>query len=278
MLLFGQMYEDFAIELSVFPPTGWVFAIASAGDTAMALSARGLHVTAIDINPAQIEYVRKRLMQPAWSQLGTADRLFAVCRSMYRVLGMTRMREFLQLTDPAEQIRFWREHLDTSRFRLGMRLLVNKLALQLVYHRTFLRIMPPRFDHVIRHRFERGFASHPNRTNPYAWRLLAGQEPPDHQPVVPVPGNIDLLVADAADYLEHCTPRSFDGFTLSNILDGTDAGYGERLMRAVRRAARLGAAVVLRSFAEPARHDSSKWVRIDRSLLWGLVRVERIVA
>ncbi len=270
------MYEDCEIELSVFPPTGRVFAIASAGDTAMTLSARGLGVTAVDINGAQIDYVRERLKHPARTRLGTADRLFAFCRSMYPVLGMTRMRDFLQLTDPGEQIRFWRERLDTSRFRLGMRLLVNKRALRLVYHRTFLRIMPPRFDEVLRHRFERGFASHPNRTNPYAWRLLAGEEPPHHTPVVPVSGNIELLVADAADYLERCPPRSFDGFTLSNILDGTDPKYGDRLMRAVRRAARPGAAVVLRSFAEPARDESGEWVRKDRSLLWGVVRVERI--
>jgi S-adenosylmethionine:diacylglycerol 3-amino-3-carboxypropyl transferase len=241
----------------------------------MMLAARGLHVTAVDINPAQIAYVRERL-SGAPPRQGTADKLFAFCRLMYPLLGMTRVRQFLELTDPSQQIVFWRRQLATRRVRLGLRLLINRLALQLIYHRTFLTMMPPRFDVVIRQRFERCFARHPNRTNPYAWRLLAGSEPPGSQPIVAVPDRIELIQADAVEYLEGCAPKSFDGFTLSNILDGTDAAYGERLMAAVRRAATDSAPVVLRSFAEPGGTESRDWLLRDRSMLWGVVSVERI--
>src|SRR5919197_3079450 len=60
-LLFGRMYEDPAIELAAFPPGGRIFTIASAGCTAFALACRGESVTAVDLNAAQIAYVRARL-------------------------------------------------------------------------------------------------------------------------------------------------------------------------------------------------------------------------
>ncbi|HXJ82209.1 MAG TPA: DUF3419 family protein, partial [Candidatus Methylomirabilis sp.] len=59
-ILFGRMYEDSAIELGAFRPGARVFCIASAGCTAIALSQRH-EVIAVDINPAQIAYTRRRL-------------------------------------------------------------------------------------------------------------------------------------------------------------------------------------------------------------------------
>ena len=40
-LLFGQMYEDSAVELEAFEPGGRIFCIASAGCTSFDLAARG---------------------------------------------------------------------------------------------------------------------------------------------------------------------------------------------------------------------------------------------
>src|SRR5260370_40174669 len=57
-LLFGQMYEDSDIEAEVLPSAWRVFCIASAGSTSMTLAWRGLSVSAVDINPAQLDYVR----------------------------------------------------------------------------------------------------------------------------------------------------------------------------------------------------------------------------
>ncbi len=59
-VLFGQMYEDPEVELRAFPEGAPVFCIASAGDTALALAARH-PVTAVDINPVQLDYARQRL-------------------------------------------------------------------------------------------------------------------------------------------------------------------------------------------------------------------------
>ncbi len=281
-LLFGQMYEDWTVEAEVLPATGRVFCIASAGCTSMALAARGLTVTAVDINPAQVDYVRARL-NGAPLRAGTADRFFAAGRRALPLLGLARSarRAFMEMDDPAAQLRYWRSRLSTARFRAALALAINPLALRVVYSPTFVRVLPRRFDLIIRGRVERCFSLHPNRTNPYAWRFFLGTDPPDRAPTLPSPASgggkeIELVCADAAAYLESSSPAQFVGFSLSNILDGTEPAYGERLMAAVRRSAQAGAVTVLRSFMEPEPGESTEWAARDRSMLWGRLRIEKV--
>jgi S-adenosylmethionine:diacylglycerol 3-amino-3-carboxypropyl transferase len=271
------MYEDWQVEAAVFPPKGHVFCIASAGETSMALSARGDSVTAVDINPAQVEYVRQRLAGGPLRQ-GTADRLFAFGRRLLPLLGLRgrAIRAFMELDDTSTQLEFWRRRLVTARFRFFLKAVINRVVLRIVYHPAFLQVLPPHFDRVMVARLERCFARHLNRSNPYAWRLFLGVDPPDPPPPKPPGDRIELVEADAAAYLESCAPRSFSGFSLSNILDGTTAAYRERLMDAVRRSAAPGAVVVLRSFGEPAPGESTQWAARDRSILWGIVSVEQL--
>ena len=193
-------------------------------------------------------------------------------------MGLRRsaIRRFLELTDPAAQLRYWHAHLDTARFKAALALAINPLALRAIYSSTFVRVLPKRFDRVIRARLERCWARHPNRSNPYAWRFFLGTDPPDYvAPTLPSGVAIELVCADAAMYLENCPPASFIGFSLSNILDGTEPAYGERLMAAVRHSAQDGAVVVLRSFMEPPPGESTEWAARDRSMLWGRLTVEK---
>ena len=277
-LLFGRMYEDWTVEAKVLPPAGRVLCIASAGSTSMALAARGLTVTAVDINPAQIDYVRTRL-EGAPVRAGMADRFFALGRKTLPLMGLRRskVRQFLELVDPPAQVRFWKAHLDTARFRAALALAINPTALRAVYSSTFVRVLPRRFDRIIRARLERCWARHPNRSNPYAWRFFLGVDPPDYvPPAAAAAERIELVCADAAAYLESCPPSQFIGFSLSNILDGTEPAYGERLMAAVRRSAQDGAVMLLRSFMEPAPGESTEWAARDRSMLWGRLRIEKV--
>ena len=123
----------------------------------------------------------------------------------------------------------------------------------------------------MRTRMERCFASHPNRTNPYARSLLLGELSPDLPPTEAK--DIRLVHADAAGFLENEPPASFDGFTLSNILDGADEAYRQRLFAAIKRAAAPMATTVLRSFSDADASSPANRATDDRAMLWGSVLV-----
>jgi hypothetical protein len=271
-LLFGYMHEDCSIELGAFPPGGRVFSIASGGCTAIALS-REHDVLAADINPAQVEYTRRRLAGGPVC-FGAAERWMALGRGCAPLAGWTRsrVRDFLDLDNPAEQIAFWRRYLDTRRFRAALGLGLSQPVLRAFYARQFLECLPPHFGRVMRARLERGFTRHSNRNNAYARALLTGEHFPT--PGLPDVKRIRIVHADAAGLLESERPGSFDGFTLSNIFDGATLAYRQRLAAAVHRAAAPGALAVIRSFAEPASRLASDRAAEDRSMIWGTVEVK----
>ena len=278
-LLFGRMHEDWRVEAAVFRPGARIFCIASSGDTALALARRGFRVTAVDVNPAQIEYARARAAG-APPRSGVVDRQQARARRALPWLGLRKreLREFLELADPAEQTPFWRAKLETRRLRALLRWGLHPALLRLTHGREFVDFVPPRFDRVLLNRLERTWANHPNRENPYVWRLLLGEDPPVSDPKPPEEARpeIEFLCADAAEILASGPPARFDGFTLSNIVDAAPPGYRERLLAAVRHAAAPGAILVLRSFREPRNDQEAEWASRDRSPLWGSIEVREI--
>jgi S-adenosylmethionine:diacylglycerol 3-amino-3-carboxypropyl transferase len=277
-ILFGRMYEDVAIEQAAFRPGARVFCIASAGCTAVALASH-YEVVACDINPVQLEYARRRLAGGA-RELGTAERVMGFGRSLGVLAGWSRKRleRFVELDDIAAQRRFWIEHLDTWRFRIGFDALMSAASLRAVYSKELLDSVPRHFGAVLRRRLERCFAHHPNRTNPYARSLLLGDAPEvAAAPNSPADASQTKLVAgDAASVLESSSSGAFDAFSLSNILDGATPGYAERLRRAVRHAASKHAVLVQRSFAEPGDGLQRNLAAKDRSMLWGIVEVRAV--
>lgn len=275
-LLFGRMHEDAAIEHAAFRPGGRIFCIASAGCTAMELSRRH-EVVAADINPIQIDYARRRFLGEFGSR-GAAERMMAFGRGFAPLLGWrrSRVREFLDLAVPAEQVAYWHRHLDTQRFRAAMDAILSNAVLGKLYARPFLRALPQNFGRVLRGRLERCFARHPNRDNAYARSLLLGEL--SDCPTPPEARGIRLVHADAATCLESEPPQSLDGFTLSNILDGATDAYRQRLLTAVRLAAAPGAVVVIRSFGEPRVASPTNRAAEDRAMLWGIVDVKPAAA
>lgn len=269
-LLFGQMYEDAEIEREAFQGMGRVFCIASAGSTASHL-AECHEVVACDINPLQLAYAERRA-RGVGVEIGDAERAMNFVRIFMPLVGWRKeiVCKFLALSDLTEQTAFWRKHLDTRRFRAGFDLLMSPLLLRAVYAPRFLSCLPGKFGAVLRKRLERGFALHANTSNPYARALLLGETSEEPRPKA---RDIQFVLGDAADFLGQCAPGSFDGFALSNILDGVEPSYRLRLSSAVRRAASEGAVVVLRSFAEPPAELETNFAARDRALLWGVVNV-----
>ena len=273
-LLFGQMWEDAAIECELFPSGENVFTIASAGCTSLALARHGCHVTACDINPRQVEYVERR--SEHWPiERGQAERLLIVFLLAASCAGLTPRirREFVSLDDPAEQAAFWQQRFDRRHVRRLLRWSLHPRLLRFKYAPRFVRSLPNDFSELLWKRLTRGFSTHPNRTNPFAWRLLFGK---DRLPAEPS-FTTDLVgvCAEACQYLEGCRPRLFAGFSLSNVLDGATSEYVFRLARAICRSAAPDALVVLRSFTEPRTAKEDAWAARDRSLLWGRIVVCR---
>jgi S-adenosylmethionine:diacylglycerol 3-amino-3-carboxypropyl transferase len=271
------MYEDASIELSAFPPGVRVFCIASAGCTAMELSRRH-KVVAADINPIQIAFAKNRFSGGGGGSRGAAERMMAFGRVFAPLVGWRpdRVREFLDLENPAEQVAYWRRHLDTRRFRAAMDAILSTAVLRMLYAKPFLRSLPVRFGRVMRSRMKRCFARHSNRGNPFARALLLGELPDGPPP--PEAKEIRLVHGDAVACLGAEPPESFDGFTLSNILDGASDAYAQRLSAAVRRAAAPGAVAVIRSFGEPPGESPTNRAGEDRSMLWGIVDVKPAAA
>jgi S-adenosylmethionine:diacylglycerol 3-amino-3-carboxypropyl transferase len=270
-VLFGRMYEDASIELDAFRPGSRILCIASAGCTAMKLAPHH-EVVAVDINPVQLDYAARRIHgDPGFR--GRAERVMDFARFFAPLAGWypSRVRAFVELDDPAEQMELWQRQLNTWRFRAALDVLFSVTALRSVYSSPLLDFLPKRLGAVMRRRMERCFSRHPNRSNPYARSLLLGEL--SSEPPPPEATNIRLVHADAAGFLESQAPGSFDGFTLSNILDGADEAYRQKLIAAVKRAAAPDAVTVLRSFGEQSADSPANRAADDRAMLWGSVLV-----
>lgn len=273
-LHFGQTYEDCEIELRAFRPRSRVFAIAGAGCTARALATAGHRVTAVDINQYQLAYAQSRA-EGGPVRAGAAEHLLAFGRVLAGLAGWTQRKllEFVDLADCAEQIDYWDHRLDTPVWRAAVDTLLAPRLLELCYANPFPATLHHDFGQRIRQRLRRGWATHSNRSNPYAAALMLGIDPADPEPSA-IP--IEFVCADAAEFLENSPPSTYDGFALSNIADGASQEYLRRLRNAVEHAATPDAVVVSRTFAEPSPDTTTNWASLDRSMLWGAVNVSPV--
>lgn len=258
-----------------------MLSIASAGDVAMALAAAGHDVSAIDINPIQIAYVQQRL-DGGPVHTGQADRLLAAGRGVLRAAGWSRRRleRLAAMSQPAAQVDEWLR-LTSGPSGAALRALLAPSALRLGYRNDFTRSIA-NLRHDLPRRIEHGMAVHGNAQNPWAQLLLTGRWPTPSAAAATVAatpsgpaGSLRLEVADVATHLEGVPAGSYDGFALSNVLDGAPAGYRQRLRAAIDHAAAPGAVVVLRALATGSVTEAAAAIR-DRALLWGGLQISMV--
>ena len=271
----GRMLEDAAIEMSTFRPGARVFAIASAGCTAMSLARRGDRVTAVDVHPGQIELARRRIAgspvarsrTELWLEEGRRQLVPAVWRP-------DDVATFLRMVDTHAQVRFWRERLSTRRFHAVVRAAIGRPRAAGERAGFPVGRSPDRLWERIIGRLETCIARHPNRWNPFLWWLLVGEDAPGTRTARPIAGTpIRLEVGEACHWLETHPDDRFDGFTLSNLLDGAPRAYRRRLIEAVRRTASPDAVVILRSLDVPPDPCAAWLAARDRSGIWGSVEI-----
>lgn len=278
-LLHGWDWSDPRIELDEIAPGSRVLVSGGAGELIAVLADAGHHVTAISSNRNQLDYARRRVAGGAYEP-GAAERLFDLGRGMIRAASPAwsrrRVRQFLQEGDPLKASQAWKDRLDNRTLASILKTMLGPAGtLSALVLRDFSTPIPSHFDEAIRGRIGRALRKHAPLENPYAWRLLLGEELPGHRLPQVDPASIRWVDAPLLDHLERVEPVSYDAITLSNVTDGADERWVRDLRKAAGRAVVPGGPVIARSFATTMDDDAAKRARRDRAMLWGSIVVQR---
>lgn len=278
-LLHGWDWADARIELAELAPRSRVLASGGAGELIAALVEAGHEVTAIGSNRSQLEYAKRRLAGGDFEP-GAAERLFDLGRGMVRAASPAwsrrRMRQFLQEDDPLKAEQAWKDRLDNRSLASILKTLLGPAgSLSALVLRDFATPIPPHFDEAIRGRIARALRKHAPRENPFAWRLLLGEELPGHRLPQVDSSRVRWLDEPLLDHLERVDAAAYDAATLSNITDGAEERWVRDLRKAAVRAVAPGGPVIARSFATTMDDDAAKRARRDRAMLWGSIVVHR---
>ncbi|WP_413316864.1 hypothetical protein AA0Z99_09565 [Agrococcus sp. 1P02AA] len=278
-LLHGWDWSDPRIELEELAPTSRALVSGGAGELVAALTDAGHRVTVIGSNHHQLQYARRRVAGGDFEP-GAAERLIDLGRGMIKAASPAwtrrRMRQFLQEGDPLRAAEAWKTRLDNRTLASILKTMLGPAGtLSALVLRDFATPIPPHFDEAIRGRIARALRKHAPKENPFAWRLLLGEEMPGHAPPRVAPEAVTWLEEPLLEHLERVGPGAYDAVTLSNVIDGADERWVRDLRKAALRAVVPGGPVIARSFATTMDDESAKRARRDRAMLWGSIVVQR---
>lgn len=278
-LLHGWDWADARIELAELAPHSRVLVSGGAGELIAALAEAGHEVTALGSNRSQLEYAKRRVAGGDFEP-GAAERLIDLGRGMVRAASTAwsrrRVRQFLQEDDPLKAAQAWKDRLDNRSLASILKTLLGPAgSLSALVLRDFATPIPPHFDEAIRGRIARALRKHAPRDNPFAWRLLLGEELPGHRLPQADPSRVRWLDEPLLDHLERIDAATYDAATLSNVTDGAEERWVRDLRKAAVRAVAPGGPVIARSFATTMDDEAAKRARRDRAMLWGSIVVHR---
>ncbi|MGO1974144.1 MAG: hypothetical protein ACTH2Q_14410 [Propionibacteriaceae bacterium] len=276
-ILFGVSYEDERIELDAFADASRVCLVATSGEVVAACAAAGLDVVAVDLNQAQLDYARERVAGGS-TRRGSAQLVMDTLRQgLTAVAPAWRPRHLVPhlLHDDGPAARkHWDETLDSRAFRAVLKASLQPgLRLGVIARPELFGFLPPRFHRVIRQRMADGLERHGMAGNRFAWRLLAGRELPGWQLPAVDADALTWQVADMAAHLETVPAGSYDGVSLSNVVDGMPNHFARRLLVAARHAVKRGGPIVWRTFSNPGLPGAGR-VADEAAMVWGQVQVE----
>ncbi|WP_347754488.1 hypothetical protein [Agrococcus sp. ProA11] len=278
-LLHGWDWSDPSIELEELAPGSRVLVADGAGDMVAALADAGHSVTVVSSNRQQLRYARSRVAGGGFEP-GAAERLIDLARGMIRAASPAwsrrRVRQFLREADPLRAEQLWKERLDNRILASILKTMLGPAGtLSALVLRDFSTPIPAHFDEAIRGRIARALRKHAPRENPYAWRLLLGEELRGHRLPEIDPATVAWVEEPLLEHLERAAPGSYDALTLSNVTDGADERWVRDLRKAALRAVVPGGPVIARSFATTMDDEAAKRARRDRAMLWGSIVVQR---
>jgi len=257
----------------------------AAADVEQALRGARLERAARDASAGRVELRaargdRRDALAGGPFEPGAAERLFDLGRGMVRAASPAwsrrRVRQFLQQDDPLRAAAEWEQRLDNRTLASILRTMLGPAgALSALILRDFSTPIPPHFDEAIRGRIARALRKHAPADNPFAWRLLLGEDLPRHRLPRVDAASVEWVDEPLLDHLERAARGSYDAISLSNVIDGADERWVRDLRKAAIRTVAPGGPIIARSFATTMDDDAAKRARRDRAMLWGSVVVHR---
>ncbi len=252
-LLFGATYEDPNLEIAAFAGCREVLCIAGAGDLARSLASAGFRVTALDVNPRQIEYAIERSNGGPFRR-GSAEHVMGIGRNLLRLGGWSAetMRRLAVSDDPVERETIWKS-LTSGPRGLLLRILLSPARLAVLFRPEFVSLAGPGFYRRLVETVGSSLKASPSGENPFAHILFMGKPLGAASPDLggtPFAENPKFVCADILQYLHGLPEGSVECAAMSNICDGAPADFRAQLDSALRRALKPGAPVTVRTLGD----------------------------
>lgn len=273
-LQFAVVREDPRLEADLIAERGARHAllVGSAGCTALHLRARfpALAITLVDLNPAQLAHVQRKLdalaggRPPAAWNVGTDDpdglheagnfeRLFRLFRTVLDLFVLPADERAARLADPQAR---WDDVLRHPYWRVAFATAFGDELLLAMFGPNAIQHAPPgSYPDYFRRQLEAGLAAGDRAVNPWLHHVLLGRYRDDPAAWPPFlrepPADLRPFASLTAGLLDVPSFAPFDFVSLSNVLDWMDDASCRALLGRLGAELRPGATVLWRQLNDP---------------------------